>query len=618
MISPELVTYYEKELSYLREQGREFAQTHPKIAGQLGLTPAECQDPYVERLLEGVAFLTAKLNLKIEAEFPKFTDHLLELIAPDLLAPVPSMAIMQVQPDMNEGSLAEGFKLPIDSRLLSELLPGAQTRCEFRTRRALILWPIEVVGCSYVQNVESPLSEFVWAKKIKACLSLRVKTLHAKPWQELNLDELTFYLDVKNPLLDYLLHMLLQDDTCVGIVGDPDVKHKVIHLCGFGDQDALLPQKPGFFSGYRLLQEYFNFPSYFQFVSLTGLKNCLQRKQDDEIEIVIGMTEAVDDFAQLLPEHFKLHCVPAINLFPKECDRIVLRADHIEQHLVVDRSRPLDYEVHSVESVRGYREDQATELYPYYSHVQGFRGAEASVYTIARKPRRLSHKQQQQGHRTGYVGTEVFLQIGEGEVDLGTLPGLGFQQLGVSALCTNRDLPFKIQFGQYGTAFELIQNAPVLSVYPLVGPTSPQRSYVQQQSAWKALLYLGQNYLGLRVSQQKSALAQLKRLLSLQALPQSDSIRLVEGLVDFKSELTVTLDKSSFPPSLLRGIAIELTLDEECFRGHSLMIFGQVLSQLLTRFAETNAFTVLTLSTLQRGCIKQWPMELGQKGQIVF
>ncbi|MDH3433865.1 MAG: type VI secretion system baseplate subunit TssF, partial [Gammaproteobacteria bacterium] len=111
-MDPRLLKYYNQELHHVREMGSEFAKEFPKIAGRLGMDGIECADPYVERLLEGFAFLAARVQLKVDAEFPNFTQHLFELIYPHYLAPTPSMTVVQFQPDLDEGGLAAGFTLP--------------------------------------------------------------------------------------------------------------------------------------------------------------------------------------------------------------------------------------------------------------------------------------------------------------------------------------------------------------------------------------------------------------------------------------------------------------------------------------------------------------------------
>src|SRR5690606_17853330 len=106
LMDQRLLRYYNRELQHLREMGGEFAREFPKIAGRLGLDGFECADPYVERMLEGFAFLAARVQLKIDAEFPTFTHHLFESIFPHYLCPTPSMAVVQLNPSPGEGSLA--------------------------------------------------------------------------------------------------------------------------------------------------------------------------------------------------------------------------------------------------------------------------------------------------------------------------------------------------------------------------------------------------------------------------------------------------------------------------------------------------------------------------------
>jgi type VI secretion system protein ImpG len=80
-----LLNHYNKELTFMYEMGAEFAHSNPKIAGRLGMENEQCADPYVERLLEGFAFMAARVQLKLEEEFPKFCQQLLSMVYPDFL-----------------------------------------------------------------------------------------------------------------------------------------------------------------------------------------------------------------------------------------------------------------------------------------------------------------------------------------------------------------------------------------------------------------------------------------------------------------------------------------------------------------------------------------------------
>ena len=141
-MDPRLLRYYNEELRHLREMGAEFAQSFPKIAARLGMEGLEVTDPYVERLLEGFAFLAGRVQLRLDAEFPRFTQRLLEIVYPQFLAPTPSMLMARVQPELGDPALAAGAVLPRASTLISRAGKAGATVCEFRTAHELALWPL--------------------------------------------------------------------------------------------------------------------------------------------------------------------------------------------------------------------------------------------------------------------------------------------------------------------------------------------------------------------------------------------------------------------------------------------------------------------------------------------
>src|SRR5580692_5808559 len=99
LMSDDLLPYYERELDAIKRLAAEFADTHPKIAARLRLSADAVDDPHVARLLEGTAFLAARVHHRLDDEFPELTDALLGVLYPHYLAPVPSAAILQFQSD---------------------------------------------------------------------------------------------------------------------------------------------------------------------------------------------------------------------------------------------------------------------------------------------------------------------------------------------------------------------------------------------------------------------------------------------------------------------------------------------------------------------------------------
>lgn len=143
-MDPRLLEYYNRELSYLRETGAEFATLHPKIAARLGMQGSDIADPYVERMIEAFSFLSARTQLKIDAEFPRFTQRLLEVVSPNYVTPTPSMAVVKLYPDTQEGDLAKGVTVPRDTAFVSPIPEGENTACQFRSSQDVTLWPLSI------------------------------------------------------------------------------------------------------------------------------------------------------------------------------------------------------------------------------------------------------------------------------------------------------------------------------------------------------------------------------------------------------------------------------------------------------------------------------------------
>src|SRR5262245_29977500 len=148
-MDPSFLRTYNEELQFIRAKGAEFAREFPKIAGRLGLEEFECADPYVERLLEGFAFLAARVHLKLDAEFPRFTQHLLEILYPHYLAPTPSMVVAHMLPHLAQGALAAGINVPRSTVLRGILGKSEQTACEYRTAHDVTLYPIQISAARY-------------------------------------------------------------------------------------------------------------------------------------------------------------------------------------------------------------------------------------------------------------------------------------------------------------------------------------------------------------------------------------------------------------------------------------------------------------------------------------
>src|ERR1041385_2452328 len=138
-MSDTLLPYYDRELTAIHRLANEFAEAYPKIAGRLRISSGGVDDPHVARLLDGVAFLAARVHHRLDDEFPELTDALLGVLYPHYPAPFPSAAIAQFEP---QPELSLPLHLPASLAVETEPVQGET--CRFRTAWPLTLWPVEI------------------------------------------------------------------------------------------------------------------------------------------------------------------------------------------------------------------------------------------------------------------------------------------------------------------------------------------------------------------------------------------------------------------------------------------------------------------------------------------
>lgn len=622
-MDPRLLEYYNRELQHLRELGGEFAREFPKIAGRLGLEGFECADPYVERLLEGFSFLAGRVQLKMDAEFPRFTQHLLEIIYPYYLAPTPSMLVAQFQADPTEGTLEQGFLIPRGSQLHSQLGKGDQTPCEYRTAHDVTLWPLELTEAQYFAGKE-PVAQLDSPDlaKVRAGIRLRLRTtLPGLPINKLSLTRLPLYLHGSEAVPARLYEQLLAN--AVMVVVRPSqrpapwyetVAGSLIQRLGFEDDLALLPCTPPSFQGYRLLHEYFSFPQRYLFVELGGLGPAVRRCVDRELEVLILLNRADPALENVVAvENFALFCAPAVNLFPKRADRIHLSEQVAEHHLVPDRTRPMDFEVYQVTGVTGIgAEGQEQEFLPFYaSHDRVSQRQQRSYYTVHRLPRLLSGQQRRAGPRSSYVGGEIFLSL----VDADEAPYRGnLRQLAVTTWCTNRDLPLLMPIGRSNSDFTLASGAPVSAVRCLAGPTRPRPSHAHGDTAWRLISHLSLNYLSLADTDARQGAAVLRELLALYGdLAEMAVRRQVDGVCSVRATPITRRAPIPGPIAFARGLEVTVTLDEAAFEGVGIFLLGAVLERFFAKYVSINSFTETVVRSTERGEIIRWPIRIGHR-----
>lgn len=621
-----LLKHYENELAFMRDMGAEFAQAYPKIATRLGMDGVEVVDPYVERLLEGVAFLSARVQLELELQYPNLTSHLLEIVYPHYLAPTPAMMIAAFEPDRENTALADGYVLPRHSELRSSLREDDQTACVFRTARDVTLWPIEISEAEYIDGRGELVAAGVSREtEARAAIRLRLSRFGGQPIGELSLDTLTMFLNAQEGK-SWELHELLSTQVS-GLVARStnrradwvaELPNGELIPRGFDVDEALLPTPRQSFDGYRLLQEYFAMPERFHFLDMTGLSMALSRCDGHDVDIYILLREGmVDVAAGVTPKAFTLNAVSAVNLFPKRCDRVHISAAQVEQHVVVDRTAPLDYEVYSVNSVTGISGDGEKDVpfRPFYSadDLTAAGDSHPAYYTQSRKMRQRAERERLKGVRTSYLGSELYLTL----VDPKQAPfGADLDQLAVTAMATNRDLPLLLPTGSRDV-FYLPEGGPVKHVTTPVNPTRPRPSLAQGDTAWRLISHLSLNYLSIAGHKEDESAAALRELIGIYA-PSGNRVleKQLEGLNNVSTRPIVRRMADEVLSTAVRGLEIKLSFDESFFEGTSVYLMGAVLERFFRKYVSINSFTETVLVTQQRGEITRWRPETGL-GRII-
>lgn len=643
-MDPRLLQFYTQELAHVRDMGAEFAARFPKIASRLAMDATEVQDPYVERLLEGFAFLTARVQLRLHEEFPRFTEQLLNRISVNFLAPVPAMGIVQLKPNLGDVALKKGVPVPAGTVLQSQVAKGIQTPCKFRTGHALTLWPLEIQAVEHGPFQGTP-PKVPGKGVVRSALHIHLQTSAQSALSQLPVDTLDFHVSCSDeyafPLFDRACH-------ATAVVGIRPAGQSSWHFLpagslqplGLDDEEALLPADARQFSGTRLLQEFFAFPQRFLFFQVRGLKSHLASFQQQSFELALCFTDSNLEMDRVVDQDsLALNCTPVVNLFEHACDRVLLDERLHEMQVQPNRGRPQDFEVHSVLSVLGHGQHKVLAVPALYStgaelenetEVNRSHGSNNSSnngdrphFVVRRTPTLVSEKQAREGGRSSYTGTDVYLGMTQSTGEL--ITGHGLQQLAVRALCTNRDLPLLMPVGKGPTDLVWPGNLPLQSIRFLRGPSRPKAPVKTGQTCWQLIEHLSLNYLGLidrgdshqnapHNAQHNGCAAALTQLLGLHADPaQPAQQHIVRAVQSVHSQVAVSRIVRQGRPAVVRGLQVTLTLDELALQGLGVAVLGSVLARYLAAHVSVNSFVQTRIHSVQSGAVLDFPARSGNR-----
>ncbi len=608
-MADELLPYYEKELAFIRQMGAEFASEHPKIAGRLGINAETIEDPHVSRLIEGFAYLNARIQHKLDDDFPELSDALLEVIFPHYQRPIPSMTIVQFLADNEK---LDATHILEKNTLLETELFGGET-CRFNTIYETQLHPIQLAEASLMgRPFTTPGSAN--QKGAGGVLKLSFKTFTSEiNFADIRPDTIRLYLKGQSQHINPLYELLLNNCQAVVMVKSTTdsqpvrLPSNIIKHVGFTVDEGLLPYPDTSFMGYRLLTEYFAFPEKFMFIDLQGFADSIPADAADTLEFYIYLDNSdVELEHNISANTFQLGCSPAVNLFAQKTDPIKLDHRTIEYQIVPDARRPAGFEVYSVNKViastsSGFKE----EYIPLYGINHEKQDSENHAYWITER------KNSKMGAYLRDDGTDVFLKL----IDLYFNPNIPEDRtLTLETICSNRDQPAKLPFSADQPALQCVDSSPPCKkISCLTQPSVTVRASMRNNARWRLISHLSLNHLSLTGG--GDATNALKEILRLYDFKDSSINR---AQIESISQVSTRPISAPLPidgrATICRGIEINIELNNSQLSGNSSYLFATILEHFFALYSSINSFTrVLVKLKHKEGYLKKCPPRAGEK-----
>ena len=579
--------YYQDELTYLRELGREFAAAYPAIAPML----AERGDPDVERLLEGVAFLTGKIRQKLDDELPEVIHSVAALLFPHYLRQVPSTSVIEFTPLPN----VVREKLTVARNAEVGSVPVDGISCRFRTTQDVELVPLSVEDVRIDTGAQ-----------LSQSLRIELKVTGGAALAAINLSQLRFYIHGERRLQDDLRLWIAAHTESVALAAvdaagrDTTVSSlpaKVIKLVGFAEDEGLIPYPATVYPGFRLLQEYFTLPQKFAFFDVTSLETLPADKVTDRFAIIIQFKDGLPTGTRVTKENFRLFCSPVVNLFEHPTDPIKPDPGKYEYMARPTGATANAYEIYSVDNVVAIarRTSQRVEIPSFFSFQH-----ELDEAATARAVFYQMHLRQ----AAVGDGVDIYLSFGSPQ-DVGTLPE--FDVISIDATCTNRRLASQLKIGDLRVP---TATSPAVATFTnLTIVTSPLAPPMGRELQWRVLAHMAMSY---RSITEIEVLRAMVDLYNFQAIIDRQAARANQLRLAAIKSVKVRPTDRLYRGAPVRGVASDIELDEGGFSGEGEMyLFASILNEMFSSYVSLNSFTQLTVTGSNTRVVYKWEPKSG-------
>ncbi len=595
-----LLPYYERELVALRLYGREFAQRYPAIANKLDMEGEVCKDPHIERLIQACALLTSRVTKRLDDDYPQFAEALMNVSHPHYLRTHPSVSLAQVAPGAAQltgmgapGTIARGTEL--------ESVAVDGVRCKFRTAYDVTVAPLRLSGASFAAIIAAPAPVRL-PPDAGAGISVVLEATSAKlDLDRLGLARLRVFIDGEASFCAALRDALFIGSARAYVEFD-DGQWRALDAvplapAGFAEEDALIPYPARSHPAYRLLTEYFAFPEKFNFFDLDleallarAPQGCRRATLHLAVTGLRSDSNAARMLANLGPRNLLLGCTPVLNLFRQSGVPIALTHQAVDYTVLPDANRAAAFEVHTVDSVhlvrRSPRGEVVTEFRPFYSLRHGDGAGKSGHYWLTRRDEALA------AHSPGHEVKIAFVDIDFQPLEEGNA------SVSLELTCSNRDLPGRLGFGLPRGDLTPVGGAGGEPFRMLRRPTPQRRFGAGQGLHWRLISHLSLNHHSLV----QEGLDAFREMLTLYDLPQSPATqRQIGAVVGLAHTATTAWRRHPRGHTLVHGVEVRLTLDEDAFVGSGVHLFVQVIDHFLGLYVQVNSFTELVVLSHKTG-----------------
>jgi type VI secretion system protein ImpG len=591
----ELFAQYERELVTMRQLCREYAERYPKVAAKLQMGGDACDDPHVERLIQSVALLCARVSKRLDDSYPQFTEALLNLLFPHYLRPFPSCAIVRF---LSATRGAGGSTATVPRGTLLESAPVRGVNCKFQTAYDVMPSQAAIASAWFDGVIRAPSSARL-PPGVTASINIEFES--AAPVLAMTAP-LRVYLDGDSSFCAALRDTLFMRTVSAYVQAGADgawipLAGRPVAPVGFDDDDALIPFDARSHRAYRILAEYFAFPEKFNFVDI-DLAPLYARLPADctRFTLHLGLAGMPPDsdparmLAGLSAQSLIPGCTPVVNLFKQPAVPIGYNQQTAEYSVLGHAAHAAAYEVYSVDRVHMLQQQgkgiAPVEFRPFYALRHGESDARKGRYWILRHDDTLAATS---------PGHEKVISL----VDVDGAPlAVEKMTLSIDLSCTNRDLPSLLKSGSTGGDLSIPGATGGVAIRFLRRPTRAHRLANGQGTHWRLISHLTLNHHSLAA---EGAVGLREMLAMYDFTGSAVSRRQIAGIVGLEHAQSTAWLRHKRGTSLAHGTEIHLTIDEEAFVGAGLHLFLQAIDQFFALYVQMNSFIELVILSHQSG-----------------